>query len=95
MVLLFLFLVVGSINSFSPTVIYPQLPYGYYLCETNSIYIVLFLATGSKADNLTPSASRLSRECGSLNVSQAYWPPRTVIETALPFTFDIGLFLQL
>jgi hypothetical protein len=38
-----------------------------------------------KADNLTPTASRLSRNCGSLNISQTYGPPWSITETASPY----------
>jgi hypothetical protein len=38
-----------------------------------------------KADNLPPSMSRLSRQCGILNISQSNRLPRPVTGTALLF----------
>jgi hypothetical protein len=42
-----------------------------------------------KAQNLTPSASRLSKQCGILDVSVPHMHPRPATGVALPLTFRL------
>jgi hypothetical protein len=44
-----------------------------------------------RADNLTTSVSRLSRQCGILNISQPYRPPRHVTGIALLYFIYYGI----
>jgi hypothetical protein len=56
---------------------------------------VMFLGSRARperrADNLPPSMSRLSRQCGILNISQFYRPPRPVTEIALLYLYNVNI----
>jgi hypothetical protein len=47
----------------------------------------MFLGSKVRLSTLPPSVSRLSRQCGILNISQAYRPPRLVTGISLLFFF--------
>jgi hypothetical protein len=57
---------------------------GVYLTEmsTRNIKIIMFLESNvrpvRRADNLTANCEPMSRQCGILNISQSYRPPRLV-----------------
>jgi hypothetical protein len=43
----------------------------------------MFLGSKGRLTTLLPSMSRLTRQCGILNISQPYMPPRSVTGIAL------------
>jgi hypothetical protein len=45
-----------------------------------------YVRSARKGDNPTPSVGGLSRERGSVDILQPYWPPRTV-QAWITFTF--------
>jgi hypothetical protein len=59
-----------------------------------SIFIFI-VRQARRADNLAPSISRLSKLCGSLNLSQPYRPPWPVTGIALTFIVVICILLRI
>jgi hypothetical protein len=53
--------------------------------RTRSIKIIMFL--GSKVRRVRRTDNRLSKQCGILNISQPYRPPKPITEISLLFTW--------
>jgi hypothetical protein len=70
---------------------------GFYSASNRNEYHKRFLGSRArpvlKAKTSPPFVSRLSRQCGILNISQPYRPPRTVTGRALLYLIIISIII--